>query len=373
MKQFLLLTTLMGMSFFGYSQISYDGAFGKGLQFETKDSTFSMDFTTRFQPRWDFFYDLDDESVTDRMSIKRARLKFDGYFINPKLRYKLEYDVVGGYVRDAVMKYRFAPKWDLWFGQTKLPGNRERLYSSGNLEFVDRSIFNAVFTLDRDLGFQLHNYFNAGKMVIREQFALSAGNGILDLQASPGVELTGKVELLPFGDFTKKGDYIGADIYREEHVKVSIAFGVDYNMMAYKSNGQVGTRPGADANLFLVFGDILLKYRGISFLVEAAHRSTPDQSPLVYDSEGVLIGSFYTGYGMNFQGGYVFKSMWAISGRYSFIAPDVSYYPDRSEYLLGLSKYIVGNKFKVQANISYNTQEYNSDFMVGSLQMELQF
>ncbi len=141
MKKIILVISLLGYISIAYSQIKYDGSFGKGIQLETNDGTFGLKFATRFQPRWDYNYDLTADTYVDRMRIKRARLKFDGFFINKELRYKIEYDVVGGYVRDAVIKYRFAPKWDLWFGQTKLPGNRERIVSSGNLQLVDRSIF----------------------------------------------------------------------------------------------------------------------------------------------------------------------------------------------------------------------------------------
>lgn len=363
----------MGVLSIGYSQIKYDGNFGDGLRFETKNETFGLKFGTRIQPRWDFEYNLETDSYVDRMRIKRARLKFDGFFINKNLRYKIEYDVVGGYVRDAVVKYRFQPKWDLWFGQTKLPGNRERIISSGNLQLVDRSIFNDFYTIDRDLGFQLRNEFKIGKVIIRDSWALSAGNGILDLSASKGMEFTGKVEVLPLGKFTKKGDFIGGDLYREEKVKITVALGADYNQMAYKSNGQVGLRTGAEADLFLIFADFMLKYRGFSLMVETAKRSTPTSSSLVYDNEGNLIGSFYTGWGMNFQGGYVFKRMWEVSGRVAFTNPDIDYYTGITDYTLGASKYIVGNKFKIQADFTYRVEDGKDDHIVGRIQMELHF
>lgn len=362
----------MGLLSNSYSQIKFDGSFGKGLRFETNDGTFGLKFTTRIQPRWDFVYDIEDETSFDRMRIKRARLKFDGFFINKDLRYKIEYDVVGGYVRDALIKYRFAKKWDLWFGQGKLPGNRERVTSSANLQLVDRSIYNSFYNIDRDLGFQLHNEFTFGKVVIRDKWAVTAGNGILNLRGSKGVDLTGKIEILPFGKFTKKGDYIGGDIYREETVKVAFAFGADYNMDAYKSNGQIGIRFDTEKDLFNIFGDVLVKYRGYSLMIEASQRTTPNSTAYVYDSEGNVTGAFYTGWGMNVQGGYVFKRMWEIAGRYSFTKPSIDYYQDISEATIGVSKYIVGHKFKIQADFTYRVEETRNDQFIGRLQLEFQ-
>lgn len=373
MKYAFLVFMFAASVFVLKAQVKYDGSFGKGIRLETNDGTFGVKFGTRIQPRWDFNYDVENNTYTDRMSVKRARLKFDGFFINQDLRYKIEYDVVAGYVRDAVIKYRFKPKWDLWFGQTKLPSNRERIISSGNMQLVDRSLFNRYFTLDRDLGFQLRNQFNLGNWVIRDIWALSAGNGILDLVPSTGVELTGKFEVLPFGEFTKKGDYIGGDIYREEKLKMSFTFGSDYNMSAYKSRGQLGGNTGGEADLLMVFGDVLLKYQGISLMVEAAHRSTPNDAEIVVDAEGVVTGAYYTGWGINTQAGYMFKSMWEVAGRYAYVEPDNHYDPSREDYTLGLSKYILGHKFKIQTDFTYRKVQNKDDEVVGRLQMELHF
>jgi hypothetical protein len=41
---------------------------------------------------------------------------------------------------------------DNYFGQTKLPGNNQRVVSSGSLEFTDRTINNSRFNIDRDFG-----------------------------------------------------------------------------------------------------------------------------------------------------------------------------------------------------------------------------
>ena len=60
-----------------------------------------------------------------------------------------------------VLCIKYYPKnFEIWFGQGKLPGNRERVISSGNLQQVDRSLLNSLFTIDRDFGFQLRHHFN---------------------------------------------------------------------------------------------------------------------------------------------------------------------------------------------------------------------
>ena len=74
------------------------------------------------------------------------------------------------------MKWNFYKNFELWFGQAKLPGNRERIVSSGNLQFVDRSILNAGFNIDRDLGIQFRHHFNlTDTFIVREALAISQG------------------------------------------------------------------------------------------------------------------------------------------------------------------------------------------------------
>ena len=116
-------------------------------------------------------------------------------------------------IRDAVVSYNPNRNWSFLFGQTKLPGNRQRINSSGSLQLTDRSINNALFNIDRDFGFQV-NYFQQKK----DQFsyniktAASSGNGRNWNGKDNNVALTGKIELLPFGTFKKGGEYFEGDI-----------------------------------------------------------------------------------------------------------------------------------------------------------------
>jgi hypothetical protein len=50
------------------------------------------------------------------------------------------------------MECFYKPTKIVGFGQTKLPGNNQRVVSSGSLEFTDRTINNSRFNIDRDFG-----------------------------------------------------------------------------------------------------------------------------------------------------------------------------------------------------------------------------
>ena len=137
---------------------------------------------------------IEDGSLNNpesNFSVRRARLKFNGFAFSPKLKYKIELglsnrDISGAseftsnaprYILDAVVKWNFHENFELWFGQTKLPGNRERVISSGNLQQVDRSLLNSRFNIDRDLGIQLRHYFNLSeRFVIKEAFSFARLN-----------------------------------------------------------------------------------------------------------------------------------------------------------------------------------------------------
>ncbi len=174
MKRFYF-STIVAFLFFSSANSQTSGTLGKGFNFLAQDSSFAMKLGIRIQPLLSVNY-RDFETFTDpsidelQMTLRRGRIKFDGWVHNPNIVYKLELALgsrnLGGadqytsfanrMVLDAVVKWQFAPGYYVWFGQTKLPGNRERVVSSQKLQFVDRSIVNGRFNIDRDIGFQLH-------------------------------------------------------------------------------------------------------------------------------------------------------------------------------------------------------------------------
>lgn len=368
--------------------------FGKGLfNLVGKDSTWAMKVGARAQfltsASWE---DGDSQS---NFLVRRARLKFDGFAFSPKLKYKFELGLsnrdlsgVSPYtsntprlILDAVIKYNFAKNLEFWFGQTKLPGNRERVISSGNLQQVDRSLLNSRFTIDRDIGIQLRHHFNLSeKFVVREILSIAQGEGRnITTGNLGGYQYTGRVELLPFGNFTGKGDYLGADLKREKKPKLSLAASYDFNNNAVKNRSNQGSYMENDlgfyeTNISTLFIDAMFKYKGFSFMAEYADRNADDA--YAKNSDGTLTGDVVqVGKGLNLQSGYLFKKNWELSGRYSNIEFDqkITGKEEENQYTLGVSKYIVGHKLKVQSDLSFLDLETKEDIVMWRLQFEIHF
>lgn len=369
--------------------------FGKGLfNLVGQDSSWTMKIGARVQFLSTVLIN-DETSPQSNFLIRRARLKFNGFAVSPKLKYKIELglsnrDISGAseftnnaprYILDAVMKYNFFENFVLWVGQTKLPGNRERVISSANLQQVDRSILNARFNLDRDIGLQLRHHFKINdKLVVREIFAFSQGEGRnITTGNLGGHQYTGRIEVLPFGVFSSKGDYKGSDMKRESKPKLALGITYDFNNNAVKTRSNQGTYMRTDfgffeTNITTLFIDAMFKYKGFSFMGEYANRDA--KNPFAKNSDGSLTGDIVqVGNGLNLQSGYLFKNNWEISGRYSNVTLDevITRKPSENQYTVGVSKYIVGHSLKIQTDISYiEVANLNNQF-VFRLQFDIHF
>ena len=369
--------------------------FGKGLfNLVGKDSSWTMKFGTRIQLLSVSNF-ADDASPESNTLVRRARLKFDGYAFTPKLKYKIELGLsnrdIGGaspftnngpkYILDAVIKYSFAKNFEFWFGQTKLPGNRERVISSGNMQQVDRSLVNSRFNIDRDMGIQIRHHFNlTEKFLVREIFSVSQGEGRnITTGNLGGYQYTGRVEVLPFGKFEGKGDYSASDLVREQTPKLSVGVTYDHNNNAVKNRSNLGSYMENDmgfyqTNINTWFVDSMFKYKGFSLMTEYANRTADD--PIAKNSDGTETGDIVqVGNGLNIQTGYLFPSNWEVSGRYTNIQLDknITGKVPENQYTLGLSRYIVGHKLKVQTDLSLLTKDGSSDQWMYRLQFDLHF
>ncbi|MDD2413200.1 MAG: porin, partial [Bacteroidales bacterium] len=109
--------------------------FKDGIGFKAPDSLFFMNMRFRMQNRLGF--NADDEFNIEEVeaTVKRLRLRFDGFILNPKLTYYLQLSFAQGdlgmdgnqkpnIIFDAIIHYHFSNRIYIGFGQGKLLGNR---------------------------------------------------------------------------------------------------------------------------------------------------------------------------------------------------------------------------------------------------------
>jgi hypothetical protein len=372
--------------------------FGKGLfNLIGQDSTWSMKIGLRFQTlatsKWEVNNGLTNPESS--MLIRRSRLKFDGFAYSPKLKYKVELglsnrDQSGAseytsnaprQILDAVLKWNFSGNFVLWAGQTKLPGNRERVISSANLQQVDRSLLNSRFNIDRDIGIQLRHHFKlSDTFLVKEIFSIAQGEGRnITTGNIGGYQYTTRVELFPFGNFTSKGDYKGGDLKFEPNPKLSLGFAYDFNNNASKTRSNQGSYMLNDTgfystNISTLFMDAMYKHQGFSVMAEYANRNAADA--LARNSDGSLTGDeVQVGAGLNLQTGYLVSKTVEVSARYTNITLDrnITGKAAENQYTLGVSKYIAGHKLKVQTDVSYTDIGFKTNQLLCRLQVDIHF
>ena len=398
-NKFLIIVAIL-FTFNLQSQEISDTSFGKGLiNFTAKDSTFSVKFAPRFQVRsmssWDHNGDI-YESGEHNFIVRRARLKFDGFAYNKNLIYKIELglsnrDISGAndfnrntprYILDAVLKWKFAKNWEFWAGQTKLPGNVERVVSSGNLQLIDRSLLNSRFNIDRDLGIQLRHKSKLGdEFLIREKLSLSQGEGRNVSEGNiGGLQYTARLEMLPFGAFKSKGDYSQSDLKREERPKLMLGFTYNFNEDAVRERGFAGdymirndeTIYGTDQTT--IFIDAMYKHNGFSFMGEYAKRTADDEVATEADGVTPTGDIVLTGNALNLQAGYLFDNNYEIAARFTTLEFEaVTGKEPTKQYTLGFNRFVVGHKLKIQSDISYTTLDDESDNITFRVGFDLHF
>lgn len=375
-----IISTLLILLSFDTSAQLIPKKFGSGFRYLGVDSTFYLKAGFRFQNLYVGEWDVNEgefENFNSSFLVRRSRLKFDGWAFSPKVKYKLELslsnrDLSGG----NTDLYRNAPNlvldakidWNFWktvwirFGQGKLPGNRERLVSSGNLQFVDRSRLNSRFTTDRDVGVMLINKGNLGnsKAYAVQTISLHSGEGRNITEGNQGGIATAyKFEIFPFGKFQSKGSYIGSAIKYEKSPKLAVALAYENNANSVRERGEKGSfilnEDGSlyeGQNLNTMFVDAMFKYQSFSAMFEFADRRTESENPIVKDIDGNEIGTYYTGNAFNFAVGYMLKDNWEIALRVTDVNPDAGVGSDENQYTLGINKFVVGHKLKVQTDFT---------------------
>lgn len=365
------------------AQLISSKSFGKGVNFISADTSFTMKFNARFQTLMtasDFMNYDGLSNMNTSLMVRRARLKFGGQAFTKSVQYKMELGLsnrdfssprpemgnTANMVLDAFLKYKVHKSLTIWFGQTKLPGNRERVISSQKLQFVDRSLLNKYFTLDRDIGVQLRHHFNLSgdgdddaSFLVRDMVSISQGEGRnVTAKNIGGYDYTARVELLPFGEFTGKGDYVGSAVDYEEKPKFSLGTTYDFNHNTGRSAGNLGSfivdslGDYAGADISTVFVDAMFKFKRLSYMGAYSQKTST-----VTDAE--FEGKFFSGESYNNQVGLMLSRKSELAFRHTHVSGNSTGIIDM--YTLGFSRYASKHNLKFQTDFSLTQSAGNSE------------
>lgn len=309
---------------------------GKGLILTSEDDQFSLALRLRAQ----FLYTLVDAPDADQVmhgfQIRRARVLASGHVFGKHNKYKVELAMSprdenvnsGGptltplldwhaefdYIKDATLRV----------GQYKVPFNRQRVISSGDLQMVDRSLAQAEFNLDRDVGMHLHAQDLAGLDLFRYYAGVWINEGRDASEMHPlDMMYIARVEVLPFGMFD---DYREGDLERMDKPGLSLGAAYAYLENAANERGILGSPPedGGTTDIHVMTADLLFKAHGFSLQSEFYYRTGDRTAGDAVDDAGEPIPTVAPrdGLGWFVQSGYLLGAVPVeFSGRYSEVRP----------------------------------------------------
>lgn len=352
-------------------------SYGKdGFEFRTENDKFSLAIQNRIQFRYAEPFDSDPRTLADlerdenSLMIRRARTKMRGHAYVPWLKYYLQYDWSQPVLRDlslTIDKYKWA---EVRVGRGKVTYNNERVTSSGAQQFVNRSIVNDVFTVDRQQGIEVKGNLFADSWYDLTYYAgVYTGLGVGERNNDDGnMMYSGRLQWNALGG-EMKFSQSDIEFHEKPHLNISIAANTNQSRCTafetdsrscrritdVNANGSARYRDpsatGAVAGQYEIdqmMEEIHYKWRGFSFLHELHAKKILDK---VNDQETDLLGGFV-------QAGYFPHGMISlipknieVAGRWAFVDLDRDRDHDKQKEISAVVNYFVeghNNKFSLQ-------------------------
>jgi len=355
-----------------------------GFRFQTRDGAWRTDLQWRAQTRFTTPYRSDPRKLSDfnsgtqnNFEARRLRMKIGGRGFQPWLSYYFEADLQPS--RDVddssssssarVIDWRLdIAKWDwggIRVGQWKVDLNRERVDSSGRQQFVERSIANRVFTIDRQVGIQARGHlFKETPADMRFYAGVFNGEGRSVNNADNNLMYMGRLQW----------NFMGRDLdWRQTDVEYTdkptgsfaIAGMTTKSPCTRWSSSGCGNLDGFDSpanaspdqfDIEQVVEEFAFKYRGFSAQQEYHRKVIKDSSD---SSRHVLTGGYI-------QAGYFFHHMFPnvpeqleLAARYAFVdepsSTNRALENERREATIGANWFIKGHNNKVTVDFSHLT------------------
>jgi phosphate-selective porin OprO/OprP len=355
-----------------------------GFRLETRDGNWQTNLQWRSQLRYTNPFSGDPRQLDDfaapnasNFEARRLRMKIGGHGFQPWLKYYFEVDLQPSRNPGSsspssgarVIDWRIdVAKWDwggIRLGQWKIDMNRERVDSSGRQQFVERSIVNRVFTIDRQVGVQLRGHvFKETPADLRYYLGVFSGGGRGVRNTTTDMMYSGRLQWNFMG---RDLPWRQTDVEYTEKPTGSLAFGgatTEGPCTRWSSSGcgnldGFASASAATATQFKVeqaVQEFAFKYRGLSLQQEFHRKFITDR---VVGSKSDLTGGYL-------QAGYFFNNLipampapLELAVRYAFVEEpneiNRMIENEREELTLAANWFFAGHNNKVTVDYSYLT------------------
>jgi phosphate-selective porin OprO/OprP len=340
----------------------------RGITFNARDGITSLTLRFRVQ-EWAFVTTESDDDLSiarSQLAVRRARLRFESIVWDPRLKVNVQLSFSRGdqdfensnfpnVLRDANVTFQATRRLALTVGQGKLPGNRQRVISSGEQQFPDRSIVNGAFTVDRDVGFFAAYSMMDAPLPFAVKAALTGGEGRNAPTGGNGLAYTGRIEVLPFGAFTGGGDYFEGALREEPEPRLSVGAVISRNDRAVRTGGQLGVPLFQPRGMTTGFVDAMYKHGRFTASGEFARREARDP----FTTDGTTTRYVLAGDGLTMQASWMLRPMLEPAIRFSVVSPhrDLAGQPgaDRQRQAsAAITRYLKGHRVKLQAEVLHD-------------------
>ena len=284
--------------------------------------------------------------------IRRAKLKFEGWFYQPWLQYEVQTNWPGissanlaNYLEDANINWdvtKGKKQFMVKLGQYKVPFGLQELISSGSQQLVDRALVSNVYSRGRDTGVSVWGVLGSNKFEYRA--GIFNGNGLTrSVNDNAKFQKNVRVTFQPNGA-VPLGTYSGAAQSESDFETKALGKPIFTINAAFEENDlsfvATDLKTNIKSTLFTV--DTMFKYRGFS--ATGAYfwgEREPQEINAKFDTSG-----WYA------QAGYFLKpEKWEIAARYAQQNPSDLVGPDKiTEIRGGINFFYARHALKVQAD-----------------------
>ena len=336
-----------------------------------------------------FSVSLDANNTDYLFSAKHTFFSFSGFAKPERVSFLMLTDFsLPSPLLDAWVAYHINNNINLSFGQKLISGNNKAMaYKNDNIQFYERSMLSTTYSkTGREFGLFVDLSLSFNRFNINPSFGITSGDGRSSFGTNSrdvdygGFKYFGRVDFYPLGYFSEGNNLQVCDLKRERNLKFVFGVATSYNDGASNSTGE----GHGDFFLYNVNGeiqlpdyrqlyfDLLLKYRGLSFLAEYVNASASSLEQIYVDaiafsllqptqiSEYLALGS-----GLNFNLGYILKNNVGFDISFSKILPEYeqnlnSVVQSADNLRFSLSKYFLENNVKLSSCFS-SLKDSNDD------------